>query len=86
MLSFARRRANDLMEDCRCEVSGGSEATAVKSLQPRCHEANLRPNHFPSGQQEIVKYTTVSLVKPDRDDMARRQYGATIDRPDERST
>ena len=36
----------------------------------------------PGGQQDVVKYATVSFAKPDRDDMALRQYGATIDRPD----
>jgi hypothetical protein len=30
---FARRRAaNDLMENCLCEVSGSSEAATVKSV------------------------------------------------------
>jgi hypothetical protein len=74
--------ANDLMENCFCEGSGSSEATAVKSVYPRFHEANLRPFHCPGGQQDVVKYATVSFAKPDRDDMALRQYGATIDRPD----
>ena len=71
LLRFAcRRAANDLMEDCLCEVSGSSEATAAKSVQPRFHEANLRPSHCPGGQQEVVKYAIVSPAKPDRDDMA----------------
>ena len=74
------------MEDYRCEVSGSSEAPTVKSVKPRFHEANLGPAHFVGGQQDVIKHTIVSLAKPNRDDMALRQHGAMIDRPDGLST